>query len=145
MDHVVHTACILDSSTTKFLATNLETVGLAAARVSEHFQGTTNRIVYISSFETSFNEVLNAYKKATGMSDWAVEMVDSKQKIKDGGRKLRLGNLEGMEKVARAVLIQEGSGQDLDAEGLLENELLSLTRGNVDETVARVLKGSVDL
>ena len=101
--------------------------------------------MYISSFETSFNEVLNAYKKATGMSDWAVEMVDSKQKIKDGGRKLRLGNLEGMEKVARAVLIQEGSGQDLDAEGLLENELLSLTRGNVDETVARVLKGSVDL
>ena len=101
--------------------------------------------MYISSFETSFNEVLNAYKKATGANDWAVEMVDSKQKIKDGGRKLRPGNLEGMEKIARAVLIQEGSGQDLDAEGLLENELLGLTRGNVDETVARVLKGSVDL
>ena len=101
--------------------------------------------MYISSFETSFNEVLNAYKKATGVSDWAVEMVDSKQEIKDGGGKLRLGNLEGMEKVARAALIQEGSGQDLEAEGLLENELLSLTRRNINETVARVLKGSVVL
>ena len=93
----------------------------------------------------SFNEVLNAYKKATGMSDWAVEMVDSKQEIKDRGEKLRLGNLEGMEKVARAVLVQEGSGQDLAVEGSLGNELLGLTRGNVDKTVASVLKGSVDL
>ena len=101
--------------------------------------------MYISSFETSFNEVLNAYKNATGVSDWAVEMVDSKKEIKDGGKKLRLGNLEGMEKVARAILVQEGSGQDLAAEGLLENELPGLTRGSVDETTARVLKGSVDL
>ena len=93
----------------------------------------------------SFNEVLNVCKKATGVSDWVVEMVDSKQEIKDGGEKLRLGNLEEMEKVARAVLVQEGSGHDLAVEGLLENELLSLTRGNVDKTVGRVLKGSVDL
>jgi hypothetical protein len=93
----------------------------------------------------SFNEVLNACKKATGVSDWAVEMVDSKQEIKDGGEKLRLGNLEEMEKVARAVLVQEGSGHDLAVEGLLVNELLGLTRGNVDKTVGRVLKGSVDL
>ena len=93
----------------------------------------------------SFNEVLNVCKKATGVSDWVVEMVDSKQEIKDGGEKLRLGNLEEMEKVARTVLVQEGSGHDLAVEGLLENELLSLTRGNVDKTVGRVLKGSVDL
>lgn len=101
--------------------------------------------MYISSFETSFNEVLNAYKKATGVSDWAVEMVDSKQEIKDGGGEPRLGNLEGMEKVARAGPIQEGSGQDLEAEDHWRNELLSLTRRYINETVARVLKGSVDL
>jgi len=101
--------------------------------------------VYILSFEMSFNEVLNAYKKATGVSDWAVEMVDSKHEIKDGGGKLRLGNLEGMEKVARTVLVQEGSGQDLAVERLLGNELLGLTCGNVDKTAERVLKGSVDL
>jgi hypothetical protein len=93
----------------------------------------------------SFNEVLNACKKVTGVSDWAVEMVDSKQEIKDGGEKLRPGNLEEMEKVARALLVQEGSGHDLAVEGLLGNELLGLTRGNVDKTVGRVLKGSVDL
>jgi hypothetical protein len=93
----------------------------------------------------SFNEVLNAYKKATGVSDWAVETADSKQDIKDGGEKLRPGNSEGMEKVARAVLVQEGSGHDLAVEGLLGSELLGLTRGNVDKTVERVLKGSVDL
>ena len=50
-----------------------------------------------------------------------------------------------MEKVARAVLVQEGSGHYLAVEGLLGNELLGLTRGNVDKTVGRVLKGSVDL
>jgi len=104
-----------------------------------------NRTVYILSFEMSFNEVLNAHKKATGVSDWAAEMVDSKQEIKDGGEKPRLGNLKGMEKVARTVLVQKGSGQDLVVERLLGNELLGLTRGNVDKTVERVLKGSVDL
>lgn len=72
-------------------------------------------------------------------------MVDSKQEIKDGGEKLKLENLEEMEKVARAVLVQEGSGHGLAVEGLLRNELLGLTRGNVNKTVGRVLKGSVDL
>jgi hypothetical protein len=68
-DPKAHTAPIWDSGNTKFSATNLPTIGLAVARVLAHPVETANRSVYISSFETSFNEILGAYKTATGVDE----------------------------------------------------------------------------
>jgi hypothetical protein len=56
---------------------------------------------------------------------------------------MKTGNMWGMAKLALAVEVKDGFGADFAAEGLLDDELLEIPRGNVRETVAKVYKSSM--
>ncbi|KAF4626471.1 hypothetical protein G7Y89_g11690 [Cudoniella acicularis] len=142
-DPEAHTAQIWDSGNVKFSGTNMATIGLSVAKTLAKPEETANRSVYISSFECSMNDILESYKKATGVSNWDIVHVNSDVQIKkateamisgSGDRMVAMGNL------ALASLAKEGMGADFAAEGLLDNDLLGIPRETVDETVARVLK-----
>lgn len=140
LDAVAHTARIWDSGDDKFSATNLATIGLAVARVLAKPEETANRRVHISSFEVSLNELLESYKKATGVSEWKITHVNTNEELESGMEDMRQGNFMGMFKLALGSKIKPGLGGDFAADGLLENEFLGLPRESVEETVARVLK-----
>jgi hypothetical protein len=143
LDPTTHTARIWDSGDNKFSATNMETVGLAVARVLAKPEETANRSVYISSFECSMNDILEAEKKATGVNEWKITHVDSNEEVKSALEKVKTGNMVAMAALALASTVKAGLKADFAAEGLLDNELLGLRRENIDEIVARVLKANV--
>jgi len=138
-----HKAIIWDSGDVKFSATNVPVIGQAVAKVLSKPEATANRSVYISSCETSMNEILEAYKKATGVTDWDVSHVKWDEEVAQGKEMMTSGNMWGMAKLALAVEVKEGFGADFAAEGLLDNELLDIPRDTVDATVARVMKGKL--
>jgi hypothetical protein len=137
-DPKAHTATIWDSGDTKFSATNLLIIGLAVVRALAHLVETANRSVYISSFETSLNEILRAYKTATGVDEGKITHVKSDEQI-ISGMEVKTGSMMAMGKLALASIVKPGIEGDFAEEGLLDNELLGLPRENVEETVARVL------
>ncbi|TVY83738.1 hypothetical protein LSUE1_G001673 [Lachnellula suecica] len=112
----------------------------SVAKVLAKPEATANRRVYISSFETSLNKILEAYKKATGVADWDVNHVKWDVEVASGKEMMKTGNMWGMGKLALAVEVKEGFGADFEKAGLLDNELLGIKRGDVEATVARVLK-----
>ena len=140
MDPRAYTAQIWDSGDSKFSATNLDTIGLAVARVLAKPAETANRSVYISSFETCLNEILEAEKKATGVNEWKITYVNSDEKVKSALKELKTGSMVAMATLALASEVKSGLHADFATEGLLDNDLLGLPSDTVDSTVARVLK-----
>jgi hypothetical protein len=120
-DPKAHTATIWDSGDTKFSATNLPTIGLAVARVLAHPAETANRSVYISSFETSLNEILGAYKTAIGVDKWKITHAKSDEQIRSGLEEVKTGSMMAMGKLALASTVKPGIGGDFAEDGLLDN------------------------
>lgn len=139
----LHTGQIWDSGNTTFSATNVATVGLAVAKVLASPAETANRLVYISSFECSMNDILQAYKNATNVSDWRIAHVDTDEEIESATDNFtRTGQMMALGRLALASMVKEGIGANFMTEGLLDNELLGLPRESesVEKTVSRVLK-----
>ncbi|KAF2439155.1 hypothetical protein P171DRAFT_476945 [Karstenula rhodostoma CBS 690.94] len=105
-----------------------------------------DRTVYISSFETSMNEILAAYKSATGVSGWKVahDSVDQGIKITQETNKTSQEFMDKMRAIGLLGLlvgVKKGLGGDFAAEGLSDIELLELPRSDVTETITQLLKG----
>ena len=128
----------------KFSATTVATVGKAVSQVLYKPQETANRSVFISSFEVSLNELLTAYKKATGNEDWTVTHADIDEEIKAAQESLGgpkgSSNMMAVAKLGMAVELKDEFGSNFDKLGILDNDLLGLSRESVDDTVAAVLK-----
>lgn len=142
LDPVAHTARIWDSGSNKFSATNMKTIALAVARILSRLEETANRTVYISSFECSMNDILEAEKVATGVKDWNITRVDTDKEVKAALEEIKTGSMMAMGKLALASQVKTGLHADFASEGLLDNELLGLVPENVEETVAEVLKAN---
>jgi hypothetical protein len=63
--------------------------------------------------------------------------VDQDEQIKIGTEEMKAGSMMGMGKLALAVQVKQGLGQDFKEEGLLENELLDLPCEDVGEWRSR--------
>jgi hypothetical protein len=146
LDPKAHKAKIWDDGNTKVSVSTYNTIGLAVTRILSKPAGTANRTVYISSFETSLNDLLAAYKSATGVSEWDVAYANVEQGIKEAQETSAsatdfMGKMRAIGTLALLVGFKRGLGGDFVAAGLSDNELLELPREDVTETVTRVLKG----
>jgi len=145
IDPKAHTATIWDDGTARFSATTRATIGKSVAAVLSNPGDTANRNVYISSFETTMNEILDAEKKATGVSDWKVEHVDADEQIAKSTRQVETATemfprMMALGQLALASNLKEEYGANYKALGLLENEKLGIKQEDVEVVVAQVLK-----
>jgi nucleoside-diphosphate-sugar epimerase len=140
-----HSGKIWDDGNKKFSVTNMDDIGLAVSNILSKPDETANKTVYISSFETSLNDLLAAYKEATGVSEWNITHGEVEQGIKDAQETSKsatgfMDKMRAMGLLGLLVGMTKDSGADFVAEGLSDNDLLEMPRGSVTESVKKNLK-----
>ncbi|KAI1129136.1 NmrA-like family protein [Nemania abortiva] len=137
-------ATIYDAGTEEFTGTTLEGIGQSVVGVFQHLDETANRFVKVRSIQTSQNEILAAFQRATSKDEdgkqWEVEHYTAQQVLEDG-RKKRAEGAGGW--ILDLVVFQlyapgearciVGSREDSD------NALLGVREESVDEVVEKAL------
>ncbi|KAL4745747.1 hypothetical protein BDW72DRAFT_211064 [Aspergillus terricola var. indicus] len=134
------TATIWDDGNKRFTFTNQAQLGRALVSVLRHPGATANRYLYISSVETSQNEILAALEKATE-SSWTVQRTTTDAEVSDATAKLQNGDFSGAFTLVRATVYGDipGLGSNYAKDKALANGLLRLEEESVEETIQRVV------
>ncbi|KAL5044344.1 hypothetical protein BDW71DRAFT_215718 [Aspergillus fruticulosus] len=134
------TATIWDDGNKRFTFTNQKQLGRAVVSVLRHFGATANQYLYISSVETSQNEILAALEKATA-SSWTAQRTTTDAEVSDAASKLQNGDFSGALTLVRATAYGDipGLGSNYAKDTVLANELLGLEEESVEETIRRVV------
>ncbi|KAL4902011.1 hypothetical protein BDW74DRAFT_181168 [Aspergillus multicolor] len=140
-DIASRTATTWDSGDKKFTLTNQKQLGKALASVLRTPNATANQYLYISSVETTQNEILEALQRATG-SNWTVQHTTTNAEVREGTAKLQKGDFSGALALVRATAFGDVAGLESNyaRDKSLANELLGLEEENVDETIRRVVR-----
>jgi uncharacterized protein YbjT (DUF2867 family) len=142
----------------RFSATTEEVIAQGVAAVLAKPEETANRTVYVSSHELTMNELLAAYKQATGRDDWEVSYASIEEGTGESYK--ALGNpdcsmgdrMKAIGRLGLIVGLKPELGADFVAAGVSDNELLGLARGpdlaevlkahmNTKESVSHNMKG----
>jgi hypothetical protein len=110
------------------------------AKVLSKPEETANKYLYISSFETTMNEVLAALEKTAPEPKWEVSKASSEDYLQQGRHALATGDLIGMGRLALVVNLKSGHGNDFSTEATLANDMLGLRKQSVEEVVADIVK-----
>jgi hypothetical protein len=134
-------ATIWDGGDKKFTFTNQKQLGDALVSVLRHPQATANQYLYVSSVETSQNEILAALEHATS-SSWTVNNTTTDAKVSDYTKKLSIGDFSGALTLVRATSYGNlpGLGANYAKDRELGNGLLGLPVENLQETIQRVVE-----
>ncbi|KAK9342703.1 hypothetical protein V1522DRAFT_280452 [Lipomyces starkeyi] len=146
-DLAKHTAILYDHGVAKFDTTTISTVGASVAKVLLHPDMYQNECVYVSSFTTSQQEILEALRDVTKDSNWTTKEESSHAFQAGGLEKLARGDYEGILDLIFAATFQEGNGANYssirkiaNAElGLPKEDLLAVTK-EVVETDRHIVK-----
>ncbi|KAL4954142.1 hypothetical protein BDW69DRAFT_205413 [Aspergillus filifer] len=140
-DLASRSATIWDDGNKKFTLTNEKQLGDALVSVLKHPDITANKYLYISSVETSQNEILAALEKATS-SKWTLQHTTTEQQVAEGSKKLQAGDFEGALQLVRAIPYGTTPGLDSNyaKDRVLANDLLGLREESVQETIQRVVE-----
>lgn len=112
----------------------------AIVAVLKHPAQTANKLVYVSSFETTANKVLASLEKTTGQK-FEIERVKSDEMIVQGREELKAGNMYGgMAKLLLSCTHKGGLGNDFAKEESLANDMLGLPQEDLDAVLERVLR-----
>lgn len=134
-------ALIVDSGNRSFSTTTRATVGLAVARLLAKPAETANRSIYVSSVQTTTNELITAYKKAANKVDLSVKHSSSEEQMRVAKEYIATGeSMLGQATFGIVVSAGENAKSDFEAERLLDNELLGLPIESVDQLVAGFLQ-----
>ncbi|KAL4790577.1 hypothetical protein BDV19DRAFT_393951 [Aspergillus venezuelensis] len=139
-DIASRTATIWDDGNKNFTLTNEKQLGDAVVSVLKNPEITANRYLYISSVETSQNEILAALEKATSCK-WTLHHTTTEQQVTEGSKKLQAGDFEGALQLVRAIPYGTTPGLDSNyaKDRMLANDLLGLKEESVQETIQRVV------
>lgn len=135
-------ATIYDNGTTIFSATNMNTIALAIVKSLKDPSATKNQYVYISGFQTSQKQILEAAEKITG-EKWTVEHVTVKDLVAGGTEKLQKGEFfPGLVDLLRGATYDTRQIGDFTDVGLW-NERLGLPEDDFEKSVRAALDGKV--
>jgi uncharacterized protein YbjT (DUF2867 family) len=140
LNHANKTATIYDNGTAIFGATDLHTIALALVKVLEKPTDSKNQYVYISGFQTSQKQILEAAEKITG-EKWTVNNVTVKELVEDGHAKIQKGDYSGILNLIQASTF-EAKDQlgNFEFEGLW-NEKLGLPKGDLEKSIRAAFEG----
>ncbi|KAM0458566.1 hypothetical protein ACHAPV_005958 [Trichoderma viride] len=139
-DIATRTATIWDDGDKKFTLTNEKDLGAATAAVLKKPEETANKYLFISSVETSQNEILAALEETTG-TKWAVNKTTTKEQVDAAHQKLGAGDFSGALVLVRAIVFSDipGLKSNYAKDEVLANNLLGLKPASVAETVQHVV------
>lgn len=136
------TAQIFDGGDIAYEATTLSRVGEGIAATLEKIELTKNQFVYINSFTTTQNQVLESLEKATG-EKFEVTTGSSEELWQTGKESLEKGNARGRLDMIAAALYQKGAALKLmqysESRGLW-NEKLGLEEESLTAVVREVVQ-----
>lgn len=136
------TASLIDDGKPTWSATNLAQVGRAVVKILEKPDLTKNQYVYISSFQTSQRQILEALEKISG-EKWTVKNEGTgKELLEKGNAKLQKGDFSGAHDLIKGSLFGEGDLGNFEFEGLW-NDKLGLPKENFEEAIKDVLAGKL--
>lgn len=139
-------ATLWDGGNTVFRATNVQDIATAVTCLLTNPSARTvaeNTSVYISSVETTQNEILIAAEEVTG-SKFEVESVDSETVFKDVESKTARGDLSAIKTLLKAIALSKRGLSAFGEKADAGNELLlddTSGKESVKETVKRVVEG----
>lgn len=135
-------ATIFDAGTEQFTGTTLEGIGQSVVGVLQRPAETANRFVKVRSIQTSQNELLAAFEKATGENKkkWEIERSTAQQALEEGRRKHAAGNGGWRLDLLVYQLYAPGEARCVVAsrEGS-DGELLGVREESADEVVGKAL------
>ena len=133
-------ARIFDDGNVVWSATNNSQVAEAAVRAVLHADRVKNQHIYVSSVETSQNEILRALESETG-SQWKVTDVTNEEEAERAKALLQKGELlPGIKIQLLNITFTEKFDSNFAKAGLLDNDKIGLEQDNVHATVKRVLQ-----
>ncbi|KAL7919898.1 NAD(P)-binding protein [Trichoderma austrokoningii] len=135
-DVVNKTATIWDGGNKKFTLTNKNDLGAATAAVLKKPEETANKYLFISSVETTQNEILAALEETTG-TKWIVNSTTTKEQVDTALQKLGAGDFSGALALVRATSYSDMPDlkSNYAKDEVLSNKLLGLKAASVAETV----------
>lgn len=134
-----HKAIIYGSGDARFSTTTLLTIGVAVAGILRNPEKTANQELFISSLETTGNEILAELEKATGKK-WDVKHRTIEETINTGREKMSKNDCNGIIDLLVAVVYGEDMGNDFTKDHELANKLLGLPEETLEEVIAKILK-----
>lgn len=118
--------------------TKLASIGLAVKNSLLEAEKTANRYIYTASFTVKQNEVLKTLEKITG-SKFDVDYVDAEEQKAIGMEKLSKGDFSAAMLLIRYVNSIDGNGGNYALYKPSDNELLSLPKEDLEETLRQVV------
>jgi nucleoside-diphosphate-sugar epimerase len=137
-------ATIWDDGNHRFPITNVTDIAEALVTLftdSAAREKAKNRVVWISTVQTSQNDILAAAEKATG-EKWKVKNVNGKQQVAEGFEKVSKGDRRGAAPIILSIAFLDGGWRDWSAkaeEG--KRILLPNGTGTLEATVRGVVQG----
>ncbi|KAK4071760.1 uncharacterized protein Triagg1_5998 [Trichoderma aggressivum f. europaeum] len=134
------TATVWDGGDKRFTLTNERDLGIAITSVLKKPEETSNKYLFISSVETTQNEILTALEEATN-TKWTINITTTEEQVNDAFQKLTSGDLNGAFALVRATSYSNTPGlkSNYAQDETLSNDLLELKASSVTETVKRVV------
>ncbi|KAK5989578.1 Isoflavone reductase-like-like protein [Cladobotryum mycophilum] len=134
------TAVIWDGGDKRFTLTNKKQLGEAVVSILKHPEETKNKYLYISSVETTQNEILSALEAATN-SKWIINKTTTQDQVNMALTKLEAGDFTGAFTLVRATSYGDTPGlkSNYAKDETLSNSLLNLQAESIQETVRRVV------
>lgn len=134
------TATIWDGGDKRFTLTNERDLGIAIASVLKKPEETSNEYLFVSSVETTQNEILAALEEATN-TKWTINATTTEKQVNDAFQKLTSGDLNGAFALVRATSYSNTPGlkSNYAQDETLSNDLLGLKAASVAETAKRVV------
>ncbi|KAF7596007.1 hypothetical protein BBP40_003786 [Aspergillus hancockii] len=132
-----YSAIIYDSGVERFTGTTLEGIGQAVVGVLQHLEETANRFVKVRSIMTCQNDLLAAFKSATGR-EWDVQRRSTERLIESGKRKFQEGTGDWVLELVVAQLFEPGQSRCVVASSRGESDADLL--GIVEETAHQVVE-----
>jgi hypothetical protein len=112
-------ALIHGNGSTPFATTTLSTICTSIIYLLTSTLATTkNRYVYLSSFVTTQNEILQHLKKYTGVQNWTVERIESAEAVRRAKERVQRGEMGGVRELVTAQTFWEGKGGAWGGENL---------------------------
>ncbi|KAI0888387.1 NmrA-like family protein [Annulohypoxylon maeteangense] len=135
-----HTATIWDDGNAKFSVSTKANVAKAITRVLRNPEITANQHVFVSSLETSMNEILSGLEKGQGVK-YDISYTKLEDEVAFGKSMLAKGDFMKAHKLVLAASLIPGYGNNFAEEEKLWNDVLGVPRESIDEVVGKVIRG----
>ncbi|KAI1095542.1 NmrA-like family protein [Rostrohypoxylon terebratum] len=131
-----HTAEIWDDGNSRFSVSSKENAAKAVVRVLKNPEITANQHVFVSSLETSMNEILSGLENAQNVK-YTVSFAKMEEQIAYGKDMLAKGDFMKSHKLLLAANLMPGYGNNFAKEEKLWNDVLGVPRESIGEVVSK--------